>query len=394
MGGRLRAVGVGDGEERRPGARLAGAVRGSSVTVIEVETRTVDGADGRATALGAAAGATLAVDLPTDAGGSGRGFGEEELLCLAVAADLSNGLFRTSRAQHLELTRVVVRVRGVFPGAAPATGGTPVGGAPALVDGAGDDAPDEHVEYDVDVAGNARPVTLRGLVDACDRRGAVLGLLRRAVPVRRGPVTVRSAFPVRTLEEVLAVCRFMERWAGPWWVGGGWAIDLWAGGARREHEDVELAVPGRDQAALRALVADWRPSTPEQGRCAPLDGEEVLEAPRAMWQLRRAPGTRVPVAGMPRAGSSSCPRSRTATGSSRGTRASGCRWSGWSSARPWDRPWRPPRSSSCTRPSTARPARRTTTTSCGSRSGCATSNAPGCGRTWRGSSPRTAGSPS
>src|SRR4029450_3645104 len=29
----------------------------------------------------------------------------------------------------------------------------------------------------------------------------------------------------------------------PWYVAGGWAIDLFLGGQRREHEDLEIAVP-------------------------------------------------------------------------------------------------------------------------------------------------------
>jgi hypothetical protein len=70
---------------------------------------------------------------PEEAGGSGRGFGEEELLCLAVAASLSNGLIRTARAQHLELTRAVVRVRGGFPDAA-APGGVAAGAHRHIVD--------------------------------------------------------------------------------------------------------------------------------------------------------------------------------------------------------------------------------------------------------------------
>lgn len=31
----------------------------------------------------------------------------------------------------------------------------------------------------------------------------------------------------------------------PWYVAGGWAIDLFLGGQRREHEDLEIAVPSR-----------------------------------------------------------------------------------------------------------------------------------------------------
>lgn len=32
--------------------------------------------------------------------------------------------------------------------------------------------------------------------------------------------------------------------AAPWYVAGGWAIDLFLGGRRREHEDLEIGVPG------------------------------------------------------------------------------------------------------------------------------------------------------
>jgi hypothetical protein len=37
-------------------------------------------------------------------------------------------------------------------------------------------------------------------------------------------------------------CR-LEVVKAPWYVAGGWAIDLFLGGQRREHEDLEIAVP-------------------------------------------------------------------------------------------------------------------------------------------------------
>ena len=60
------------------------------------------------------------------------------------------------------------------------------------------------------------------------------------------------AIPVRTLDEVFAVCRFMAGFPGPWWLGGGWAIDIWAGAPSREHEDIEICVLRRDQDAAHA----------------------------------------------------------------------------------------------------------------------------------------------
>ena len=39
------------------------------------------------------------------------------------------------------------------------------------------------------------------------------------------------------------VARLLEGVSAPWYVAGGWAIDLFLGGQRREHRDLEIAVP-------------------------------------------------------------------------------------------------------------------------------------------------------
>jgi hypothetical protein len=43
----------------------------------------------------------------------------------------------------------------------------------------------------------------------------------------------------------------------PWWIAGGWAIDLLRPQPRRVHQDVDVAVLRRDQARLRRALADW-----------------------------------------------------------------------------------------------------------------------------------------
>jgi hypothetical protein len=116
-----------------------------------------------------------------------------------------------------------------------------------------------------------------------------------ALPFLRLP----SEFPVRSLEEVVAVGRFLTGFPRPWWVGGGWSIDLWAGGQSREHEDIEICVLRSDQGTARAYCAGWQPFTPVNERWAPLAGDEWLEAPRSMLQLQRAPETVMTVEGMP-----------------------------------------------------------------------------------------------
>ena len=43
----------------------------------------------------------------------------------------------------------------------------------------------------------------------------------------------------------------------PWWIGGGWAIDLFLGRQSRAHADVDICLLLRDQAAVRRHFAGW-----------------------------------------------------------------------------------------------------------------------------------------
>lgn len=46
----------------------------------------------------------------------------------------------------------------------------------------------------------------------------------------------------------------------PWYVAGGWAVDLHLGGRRREHADLEIAIPATRFDAIAAFLshAGWR----------------------------------------------------------------------------------------------------------------------------------------
>ena len=55
----------------------------------------------------------------------------------------------------------------------------------------------------------------------------------------------------------------------PWWITGGWAIDLAAGHVTRDHADVDVMMLERDEPALRGLagvdiqlIADGQPPGP------------------------------------------------------------------------------------------------------------------------------------
>jgi aminoglycoside-2''-adenylyltransferase len=43
----------------------------------------------------------------------------------------------------------------------------------------------------------------------------------------------------------------------PWWIAGGWAIDLFLGRQTREHEDLDVLMLRRDQQAVRTLLGTW-----------------------------------------------------------------------------------------------------------------------------------------
>jgi hypothetical protein len=53
------------------------------------------------------------------------------------------------------------------------------------------------------------------------------------------------------------VTALFEGFAAPWWVSGGYALELAAGHSYREHGDVDIGVLRRDHLAVRAFLAGW-----------------------------------------------------------------------------------------------------------------------------------------
>jgi Aminoglycoside-2''-adenylyltransferase len=71
----------------------------------------------------------------------------------------------------------------------------------------------------------------------------------------------------------------------PWWVAGGWAIDLAVGRQTRPHDDLDIAVLRRDQPALVSALDGWdvRLAT-EPGVLEPWSlREEVPTELHALW---------------------------------------------------------------------------------------------------------------
>jgi uncharacterized OsmC-like protein len=124
-----------------------------------VELRTVG--DGP-TAVGSAGGHAVVVDRPASTGGGGLGFNGGQLLYLAVAACISNDLYREAVAMGIAVTGVVVEVDGDFPEAG---------------------APSTPIEAVVDLSGDAPEDRLRALLDRVVEVAEIPRSLLGATPV-------------------------------------------------------------------------------------------------------------------------------------------------------------------------------------------------------------------
>lgn len=57
---------------------------------------------------------------------------------------------------------------------------------------------------------------------------------------------------------IKAAAELMASFPHPWFISGGWAIDLFLGQVTRPHSDVEIGLFREHQGALRSQLAGWR----------------------------------------------------------------------------------------------------------------------------------------
>ena len=60
-----------------------------------------------------------------------------------------------------------------------------------------------------------------------------------------------------TFEPVRQVAAIMQSFEKPWFVAGGWAVDLFLGRETRAHEDIEVSIFRRDQEAIWRQFSGW-----------------------------------------------------------------------------------------------------------------------------------------
>ena len=93
-------------------------------------------------------------------------------------------------------------------------------------------------------------------------------------------------------EPVRRVAAIMQSFEKPWFVAGGWAVDLFLGRETRAHEDLEVAVFRRDQETVRRHLSGWTWDQVKDGERQPWRGEWLappiheLHGKRAEGDLR------------------------------------------------------------------------------------------------------------
>src|SRR4051812_29642682 len=80
----------------------------------------------------------------------------------------------------------------------------------------------------------------------------------------------------RTFAPVIELAAVMAGFDRPWFISGGWAIDLFVRRVTREHEDVEVGAFFPDQAAIRHHLAGWELFRPEDGQWLPLGADDEV----------------------------------------------------------------------------------------------------------------------
>lgn len=89
---------------------------------------------------------------------------------------------------------------------------------------------------------------------------------------------------------VIAVADLLRTFPRPWFIAGGWAIDLFVGRTTRPHEDVDVAILRTDQNAIRAHLAGWTFDKVDRGQVGPWKEGEWLYWPHHEIHAHRAGG--------------------------------------------------------------------------------------------------------
>lgn len=115
-----------------------------------------------------------------------------------------------------------------------------------------------------------------GIDEAAYREVKAQALRRMLDAAQRWWVSHHAFAPVE------AIASELKEFPCPWYISGGWALDLFLGRVTRVHHDVDVVVSRIDQLALQEHMTarGWKLITPFEGRLEPWPPRMRLELPR------------------------------------------------------------------------------------------------------------------
>ena len=79
--------------------------------------------------------------------------------------------------------------------------------------------------------------------------------------------------------ELQAILDLMSDFPAPWWVCGGWSLDLYRNHRTRPHKDVDITIWRSDQTLLHDFLADWTLQVAHDGKLEPWKPGTIIELP-------------------------------------------------------------------------------------------------------------------
>lgn len=79
--------------------------------------------------------------------------------------------------------------------------------------------------------------------------------------------------------DVEQVSKLLQPFHAPWWIAGGFAIELFVGRTIREHGDIDVVMLRRDQGLIRGVLRGWDCDIAHGGELREWGEGEYLDAP-------------------------------------------------------------------------------------------------------------------
>lgn len=84
---------------------------------------------------------------------------------------------------------------------------------------------------------------------------------------------------MESFSKVVKLSKLLNDFTQPWFLAGGWAIDLFIGDVTRIHKDLEIGIFRKDQSSLRKYLFDWKFTKIVDKVMQPWNEDEWLELP-------------------------------------------------------------------------------------------------------------------